>query len=700
MQLPCYKAFAQLLWLGLLIHQLQATGVKTVTLPSHTVFGQNDGFSQEVTFDPQDHPLDLSPSLPERLLETMELTFLARGMHSKEPNLGGFSGERVGIYFNGLRLPDASPTRTGSAINFISPAAISQVEIQARMAPVSKGPLTIGGRVDVQSFPLVRDKNHSTYLNAFHASNTNAKAASFSLDGGNQNLAWKLSASTHDNDAMVAGDGTVVDAQYRARSGSFATELRNDRHTLQIASSYYHQDVARNSSLPMDTKDASLWATTLNHTWISGAITWKNHIGWSVSEVFLSAEDRIRPPSVISITAQTRTSSQAASSAIEWDLSPLILRLGLDTEEEKRDATRRRELSAGAFDDRLWPDLVRTTTGAFAEMELRANHRWIVRSGVRVDRVASDAYATETQVPIPAARGDTILQNYQAYSGDSANRIHATETTGSWNLALWRTFRSKYHWRMRTAWSRTPAGVTQQYRSFVNALGGNGSGGVAFEIGNPGLRPEKKWDFSSNLSYQSKQFSLALEAWHAQVNDFIRRQVVTPQGQPTVYSFRNIDAVFHGLQISGQWTVKSESLSIPFALNAMTGETENGDRLVEIPPWTWRCGIQKSIPFQGATLMLEGQYHYTAARTNPSPLIMPIYENSGGYQTLDFGCSLTTVSGWTLSLRLLNALDQTYYSYLQPPVADGPQSRSSELAAGDRIPGPGRDIQLSLSLRF
>jgi len=91
------------------------------------------------------------PETPESAIRAFEttpgLSIGSRGPSSKEPNIRGLSFDRVLTTWNGLPLPNAAPTRTGSPINTSSLLAGSTMDIHLTGNDLISGPGVSGGRI-------------------------------------------------------------------------------------------------------------------------------------------------------------------------------------------------------------------------------------------------------------------------------------------------------------------------------------------------------------------------------------------------------------------------------------------------------------------------------------------------------------------------------------------------------------------------
>lgn len=190
--------------------------------------------------------------------------------------------------------------------------------------------------------------------------------------------------------------------------------------------------------------------------------------------------------------------------------------------------------------------------------------------------------------------------------------------------------------------------------------------------------------------------------------------------EPLIYSFANMDARFYGIHASMEVTllervneskgsIAEKSLSEKWTLSLAVSKTrgkdvQNGKGLPEVPPLEANAGLKyygtshlRLIKSYWITLMCR----HVVAHDNPQPDINPVFKDTDSYTLMDLEIHAKLTDIWTLNLRIANLLDEEAYSYLQPPVATGPIGPSSgTLVGGDRVPLPGRNVQISLGFSF
>lgn len=638
-------------------------------------------------------------SLAEVIEEGRGVTMQRRGSGSLEPNLRGFNLDRVTVSFNGILLPAASPTRTASPVNFFSASGITEVMVVTGFPSVTDGPVPVGGRIEIRTdavSPVLDQLSFSLGSNpgGFRASAT-----------GNliQNKQFSLQAGIHyaDFDSYESGSPRLeVDEKFKGwgTSGALAFRQKNGNR-FDLAVNFFRQVEARNTSLPLDKLDADAIHISSGYIALIGDGELQVSFGYSESTPFLTSENRIIPAAapLESIVA----GSDAKSSSLKigykvsvWESS--MLEFGLDQVSQTRDATRIRSLKSGAvIEDTIWPDVEATHPGCFIELVSERNLDFEWRIGARVGKSTTEAKASGNAVRgIPGAMGPTVIDNYIAYNGADAAQTKASDwTSGANAIGQW-WISNELRLMLGAGITVAPPGIGERYRAFLNALGG----GV--ELGNPALDPETKRSVSLGVAYTASRLNFSSEIWYADVEDYVTRMAVS--ASPLIYSFRNHDATFSGLDLSLIWKPFEETqlqeIRFTAALSVVHGKNEvSGKDVVEIPPWDCSLGVIWDRPVPVGDLSMKVTGHYIGAATNPDSALNPVYKDTASWFSLQAELSLRR-ENWLFRLVLDNAFDRLGYAYLQPPVATGPiLPAGGDLSPGDRIPLPGRSVSLQIS---
>lgn len=691
--------------LSTVILSAQSIASEIIQMPELLVVSEGGAdlskFSMERTATGTNDVMVFARDLSDILADFSGVSFQSRGANALEPNIRGLGLDRISTRFNGLPLFNSTPTRTGAPINFFGPGVLGAIKIEGGLLTVTEGPVTIGPRLSLQSLSEHMSPESHLGLRLFGHRGGQQVEGVIREDAGP--LTYQIGAHAVAMGDYTAGDGRTVSAEYEAWSAGLAIcGAWDGRHELEVAVHYFNQILARNSALPLDTKDTAFWATTANYALRNGSDLWKIRLGASQIKPFLTSEDRplstAVPVALITNHATTRSVSGGLSLEHEFGDNSTF-EIGTDAEFWERDAIRSRHLKSGTvLTDRIWPDVVSEDFGFFAQASGTLANEFSWRLGGRIDHTASEARAGDSLVQeISGALGSTVEENFLAFNGPDATSAKQEEWCGALNLLLARPLGD--HWSFHCGLGHTiaPAGVTEKYRAFLSALGG----GV--ELGNPSLKAERKTEAVLGLRRTGAHFTLHAEVFAASIDDFVYRQIIDETNQ--IYSYRNRSARFWGGECSGQWfpTANTESgWSVPFRFAVVHGEdASTGIRLPEIAPWELSVATQWAGTWGRTHIFAAIESELIGAQTNPAPDNDPLYSNTSSTIIWNARLGLETPWGFSFELALENAFDRLSYAYLQPPVATGiVPPASGDLSQGERIPNQGSRLNAVLRWSF
>jgi iron complex outermembrane receptor protein len=336
--------------------------------------------------------------------------------------------------------------------------------------------------------------------------------------------------------------------------------------------------------------------------------------------------------------------------------------------------------------------------GVFAEWTRHLSPAWNVRLGVRGDDVRSDARDAGQ-----LALGRPVRDQFVAYNGPDAGNVKRDDWAGAANALLnW----SDGH--ERTAFFGVsvgvqPAQVMERYRAFLNALGGDGRGGNAVELGNPALRSERKSAQETGGTWKRAWVDFAATVYYYRIDDFILRTRIgttqPPLASMVVFGYRNVNADLYGGEI-GATLKPAPGLSVPLTFAVSEGRNrDTGLGLSEIPPWEATLAARYRFAQQRIPLWTELGARLVGAKANPTPQENPIFTSAGGFALWHARAGIPLGKNLRVEAGVENIFNRGYTEYLTPPVAPF-KPASGNLVPGDRVPGPGRSAWLSLTWRL
>lgn len=643
-----------------------------------------------------------APNPGQSLLAVPGLFGQLRSADSVEPNLRGLGFDRVVTDLNGLDIPNASPERTHSPISVMGPVAVTSLTVHKALPSVTLGPAVTGGRLSMRLDPAASPPNgvHGSLGITGHGGR-DGWISRLETTGAWPAWTGRVSAfHTHFSDYQDARGRTVPAALQEFGASAFLgwqSAPENPAHRLWGALYARRLDRAQNASLPLDGRDTETLYGSVGHRWACQtgpleALEWR--AGWSRTTPFITSADR-PTPTLTTAVGTTQSAAATISADWRWSARPDCDRLttGLDYRFQNRRATR--YTSSGA--DYIWPDARSESAGLFAEWSHPWSQSWTTRWGARLDRFRSEAGQADR-----LALGQPIRQQYVGYNGPEAARTDRENWAGASNLLAewhgaggWKGFAGG-------GWTVQTPPITERYRAFLNALGGDGRGKAAFELGNPALRSEKKGELQTGLGWHGENFDWQTGLYYYRIADFIHRQPIgTTPAHLTVFGYRNIEAAFWGAENGFTWRPASGWLCSAAVAWAEGRNLEKDCGLPETPPLEAQATLRHEMKMPGRSwpMAVEFGVRWVAPHDNPAPLDNPIFLDTGAATICHLRWRIIVEQAWQLHIGVENLFDKQYAEYLSPPA--GPfQPSASGLRPGDPVPGPGRYLYLSVERSF
>jgi len=628
----------------------------------------------------------LPPSLASGAESVPGLVMHHMGAAAAEPLLRGLGSDHVITVLDGLPLPNASPTRTDSALALIAAGLPAGFEAVKSLPSVTLGPPATAGYLELSTAGSRADGAYQSYVGTEWLPDRDggeALATAAATDG-----AWtaRLAAAAHRLGDYTSGDGTVVPATDRNVGAAVHLDWRpNPRNGLHLGALYSRQLLAVNSALPLDTRDTDTTAFTASYDWAPTDRTQLTaRLGVGVIRPHLDNTGR---PAPALVAADGRTGTLAAGLTVRHKTeSGDEFAAGLDATQEDRNLQRKRP---GAV-DLLWPDLHQQDLGAFAQLIHPLSPDWKLRLGARADAADSEARAADG-----LAFGRVIRALYAAYDGAAATQTTRRETAGAANALLTGRLAPDLTTSLGAGFTRQPPGASERYRAFSDALGGG------YEIGNPAAAAEDKYEVDWGVEWRRKQLTVSVDTFASQLPNYLHRTrvgVTTPPPPPPpgsiVYGYRAIEARFRGAEIEALWQPVEGSWCRMAAAGVEGIDVHAGRQLPEIPPASLTFAAGHRWTGWALKPWIEAGGRFVAAQRNPAPGDMPVFTDTTAFGLGRVRAGLSWHS-LRISLSVDNALNRQYYDYLSPPAGTTPAGGT--LNPGARVPGPGRTVTMTFT---
>lgn len=165
-------------------------------------------------------------------------------------------------------------------------------------------------------------------------------------------------------------------------------------------------------------------------------------------------------------------------------------------------------------------------------------------------------------------------------------------------------------------------------------------------------------------------------------------------GSDTPFQWTNTDAVIKGLDVTINGKLSDNLLLTSTASLSHGNRDDIDDALFRIAPEQLTTRIEWQSELMQSPLMLSVTSHLVGAQNHTSALQNE--SSTSGYGLIHLGARWQLTQAFSVSAQLQNALDKYYTAH----TAGVNRVSDADIAVGDKLPGTGREWQVSASYRF
>ncbi len=666
-----------------------------------------------------------------RLLQDIPgVSLYGAGGVSSLPVIQGLADDRLRTQVDGMDLVAACPNHMNPALSYIDPSNVGSVKVYAGISPVSSGGDSIGGSIQIEAAapefaaegaPALRKGTLSSFYRSSGLSR--GANASATLATHAWNMAFTDARSQQSNYRAAAGfkpvaagseAGRLIPADevgssaYRTSNQELRLAWRQDQHLVQL--SFARQKVGF-EGFPNQRMDMTDNRSTQSNLRYTGQFDWGQLKARLWQQEVKHAMD-MGPDRYFygfGMPMLTEATTRGMQLQTEVDVNDLhMLRMGVERQ------------TYVLYD--WWPPVggsmgpnafwnvdngQRIRDGAYAEWQADWSPQWSMLSGARVDRIVTDADKVQGYDNGLGAIWGKDAADFNASSRHRKDELldlamtlrYQPHLSAGYELGVARKAHAPNLYQ-RYAWS------TQPMAALMNNFMGDGNG----YIGNLSLRPEVARKLALTGAWQDGedgtwQLKVTLHASH--VDDFIDAKRcdfgqcssanVSAVESFVLLQYTNVPARLYGMDLSGRkrllMSETAGELNGWFVLSHVRGRNlASGDDLYNIMPDNIRLALEHKVGGFTASLELLA----VAAKRRVSKVRNEI--TTPGYGLAHLRASYE----WRharLDLGLENVFNRLYF----PPLGgaylgQGRSMTSAGIPWGTAVPGPGRSINISLSL--
>jgi iron complex outermembrane receptor protein len=229
---------------------------------------------------------------------------------------------------------------------------------------------------------------------------------------------------------------------------------------------------------------------------------------------------------------------------------------------------------------------------------------WRGSFGLQYRDVDFDAVGEEAFVPASVTRNIGVFgyeeRAFGAVTVELGARLERQEITSDAVAANYDSSRGSFAgglvWKFAEGWSTALNATSTRRHPTATELFADGPHLAVqrFEIGDPGLRPEKALTLDLSLRHRSEHWSLSLTGFRSDYDDYIHTELSGDiEDDLPVALYRQRDAKFAGFELELElpsMSLGSGALNTRLVADAVRASFRDGDDLPQIPPW--RAGLE------------------------------------------------------------------------------------------------------------
>ncbi|WP_461481055.1 TonB-dependent receptor [Porticoccus sp.] len=640
------------------------------------------------------------------VLDTAELLKRVPGanVNSNGPVTGiaqyrGLYGERVSIHIDRAPTLTGGPNAMDTPLTYTPPMLLKSLKVTRGIAPVSAAQESLGGHMtatlDRGEFGNSEEFETSGALSSRF--NGNSDGSSSALKSTLANRHHKVTAlASHDegDETRIGDDDDIGGSQYRRSRYDLSYGWQNDDSHFEIYAGELDTRDTGTPALPMDINhiDGDMAgthvSTTIGDVVVSGQLSY-NHVDHKMDNF----SQRTAPASL----ADYRTNNASAHNTAwtfnaRWPVSNGYLTLGTDGNQTVHTATISNP-NNGMFEVANFNDAERDSYGIFSEWQGEIGE-WHVETGARVNRVQMDSetVGASGMMGMMAMNANLLASAFNngdrdedfTYLDLALNLSRVLTDTTTLNLGLGHkhrapSYQERYLWLPLTA-----TGGLADGRNY---------------IGNLDLDEETAHEITVGIDWQNGTAWLTPQLFYRRIDDYIQGVPTTDAtanmlstmmgGQPALM-FDNVNAEMYGADMAYGYAL-SATLRIEGTLNYVRGKRrDEDDNLYRVAPLNNRL----ALIYQQQAVILAVESVLYAPQNKVSGFNQE--EKTPGYGLVNLSGSYQLTPQLTLSGGVENLFDNRYRDHL----AGYNRNADSDIAVGERLAGPGRNIYLAATMHW
>jgi iron complex outermembrane receptor protein len=608
----------------------------------------------------------------------------------------GLFGDRVLGEVNGQRFASGGPNAMDPPMHYAPSVLLERIEIARGVASVADGP-SLAGAVDAVLKQVHFGSGPKAEVSGSVVAQFRSVDDSYAVGGlaGLSNERWRVGvlASREKGKDYDFPGGTAGDTAYGRSLYGVHAGLRLGDGELFAEYRRSETDPTGNPQFPMD---IVYFNTDFVQGGFRGPVAPDTNIEVRAGHVtvhHLMDNYSLRRPQPAAMQARATFASAdttTASAKVQFGQAQRNVEVGADFEAANRDVRITNPNNAAFYLD-AQPGFDSRRFGGFVQLRGGLGG-FETEAGVRLDRTSQDAGSPSLGTAVPM--GPRSLA-----AAFAAGPRHAADTTVDAVLRAWLPGESLTPRITLARKTRVPSMLERFSWLPTEASYGLADGNVY--VGNRDLRPEVAWIAEAGFDFAGSGVTLRPTVFYRRVDGFIQgtpfdatvgvidspvEMVAAMNGDTTPLMFRNVDAELYGVDLDFTAGITPHFKLDGTASYVRAKRRDIADNLYRVAPPNVRiAGTWSQADWSfGAELNAVAKQTHVSVTNGETP--------SSGYVVMGLFGKVDLGGG----LELAGGIENLFDRYYQPHLAGRNRVGDSDVALGERMPGPGRGVWLRI----
>jgi iron complex outermembrane receptor protein len=500
--------------------------------------------------------------------------------------------------------------------------------------------------------------------------------------------------SRDDGNNIEIPDGKIKPSRHERNNYGGGYGFRNrGGHEFSFDVRHNNTDPTGTPSLPMDIKFIDTDIAQGEYSGSVGDYALHGQLYWSdVNHEMSNFELRDPPMPTMTRLNDAKSDGIGYRADVGFPVASGTLLLGIDGRLDDHEATVTDPINNPAFRVEAYNDVERDAFGFFTEWNGDIARGWNMQLGARYNRVESQAGQVSHFMAMMNPAIGTLQNRFN--SADRDNDQDNFDLVAKLDHAL-----SSQINIIGEAGMKTRAPSYQELYLWVPLQSTNGLADGHNYVGDLNLDSEKAYEAGLGLDWHSGRVYASPRLFYRYVDDYIQGtpstdpvviMVSTANGDANPLQWSNVDAKLYGADMDWGVTI-NRNWRLDGVVSYVRGERDDiNDDLYRIAPLNGSATLTYNRSNWWAGLEGVGYAKQNeVSETNNE-------EESSSYTLLNLRGGINVMRNLAISLGVENVFDKDY----EPHLSGINRVADSDVAVGDRVPGPGRNYFATLQYKY